>query len=87
MDKERLTDALDSLTRHDLEVLQKGIKARLLACLLCGTDGATIYRVAGQKHAGLALCAKCFEKHRLPENWVGKRGVRVHKSEEEDSTS
>lgn len=86
MDRDRLKDALDSLTKSELRVLRENIDHRLLACLICGSDGAQIYRVVGQKHASLSLCAKCFNKHRLPESWVTARGIRTKPGEDEIAT-
>jgi hypothetical protein len=72
MDKALLDDALSSMTRRDLEDLRGEIDRRLVLCMLCGTDGAAPFRVAGRgndagKVASLMLCRPCFEKHRLPE--------------------
>jgi len=68
MDRERLTDALDSLTRRDLEQLQEQIARRLLTCTVCGSDGADAVRLSAHGIvASLMLCKPCLEKHRLPE--------------------
>jgi hypothetical protein len=72
MDKTKLDDALASMTKRDLEELQDEIGRRLVACLICGNEGAESWRVTGHgtakgKVASLMICKPCFEKHRLPE--------------------
>ena len=72
MDQARIDDALNSLTRRDLERMREQIEKRLVACTLCGGDGAEAVRVSGTKRwgggvdAALMICRPCFEKHRLP---------------------
>lgn len=69
MDKVLLDDALNSMTKRDLEELEEEIKRRLLSCLLCGNVGASPYRLSrANTSASLFLCKPCFEKHRLPES-------------------
>ena len=72
MDRARIYDALASMTRRELEALRAEIDARMVACTVCGNDGARPVRVTtgGSGHqmaATLYLCKPCFEKHRLPE--------------------
>lgn len=73
MDPGRLDDALDSLTKRDLERLQARIAARLISCVLCGAGEASFYVVAPKSHSGgrgrasMAFCPACFAKHRLPD--------------------
>ena len=74
MDRARLDDALASMTRRDLEALRAEIEARMVACTVCGKDGAVPVHVTSAKFDGgskttasLYLCKPCFEKHRLPE--------------------
>ena len=60
--------ALEGLTRRDLEALAARIARQLVACTLCGREGAEPYRVTrGGITASLLLCTPCFEQHRLPE--------------------
>jgi len=63
-----MDDALKSLTRRQLEDLQRKIERELKACILCGSEGATAYSVwhRNTSKASLQLCRPCFEKHRLP---------------------
>ena len=73
MNLAQVDDALDSLTRHDLERMQERIAKRLQTCLVCGGDGAEALRLVASRHFGsaatasLMVCKPCFEKHRLPE--------------------
>ncbi len=76
MDRERLGDALDSMTSRDLERLQEEIARRLVKCVVCGGDGAVPVQAvvkrgvsAGRSgtRATLMVCPPCFSKHRLPE--------------------
>ena len=74
MNLAQVDDALDSLTRHDLERMQERIAKRLQTCLVCGGDGAEALRLVPARHFGsggttasLMVCRPCFEKHRLPE--------------------
>lgn len=76
MDRAIRDDALSSMTRRQLETLRAQVDKMLLACTVCGTEGAVAYRVVG-KHSGshsasLMLCKPCFEKHRLPEGRAGR---------------
>ena len=79
MDRARIDDALSSLTRRDLERLREEIDKRLVACTICGSDGAEAVRVTASKRFGtgggvgatLLICKPCFEKHRLPEGRAG----------------
>jgi len=65
---DKLVDALDGMTARDLEHLRELIDRRLVACVLCGADGATHYRVSHKGAvASMAFCPACFEKYRLPD--------------------
>jgi hypothetical protein len=73
MDRAKLDDALDSMTRHDLERMQEEIAKRLRSCVICGSEGAEAFRVTSSRAFGggalvasILLCKPCFEKSRLP---------------------
>ena len=77
MDTLKITDALSSMSRRDLEDLQEQIAQRLLVCVVCGSDGAYPMRVSGGgpskgSIAALTICPACFEKYRLPEGRLKK---------------
>lgn len=65
-----LSDALKALSKTELEKLREEVEAQLLGCLLCGNEGAELYRITNRNdprlRATLLLCRKCFELHRLP---------------------
>lgn len=67
----RIDEALDGLSRRELEALAGRITTRLAACALCGNDGAVACRVTAKlpSHTtfSLLLCRPCIERHRLPE--------------------
>jgi hypothetical protein len=68
-----LDDALDGLSRRELEALVAKATTRLASCTLCGADGAfacrVFARVSGrQQDFALMLCAACIERQRLPES-------------------
>jgi hypothetical protein len=70
---DRLTDALDSMTRRQIEALVAAAQRRLASCVLCGADGAAPVLASVPTPAGnsqrvsFMLCPACIERHRLPE--------------------
>lgn len=67
----RVDEALDGLSRRELEELQGRVARRLQACTVCGGDGAVPCRVQAkipsEARFTLLLCRPCIERHRLPE--------------------
>jgi hypothetical protein len=66
-------DALKGMTRRQMEEMRATLERELRSCSLCGTEGASTFRVIatsgslrGQR-ASLRMCLPCFEKNRLPE--------------------
>lgn len=81
-DHDRVKDALDGMSARDLERLRDLIEVRLLACILCGQDGASRYRVSRHgTRATLLLCPACFERHRLPDERTIEGDLDVADSE------
>jgi len=65
---DKVKDALDGMNARDLEHLRELIDQRLVACVLCGADGASHYRVSHRGAvASMTFCPACFDRHRLPE--------------------
>lgn len=68
-----LGDALDGMTRRQLEDLVSQATRRLASCLLCGETGAVGVACSLKKgdrgtRFTLLMCPACIEKHRLPES-------------------
>jgi transcription elongation factor Elf1 len=66
-----LSEAIKSLTRRQLQELQKQIEKELLSCIFCGTEGAVRHSLKPiQRSSGnpvvVLVCKPCFEKFRLP---------------------
>lgn len=72
----RVDDALDGLTRRELEELRGKIEKRLLTCVIDGNDGAVPVRCTTKSPAAvftLLLCPACIERNRLPESRADDR--------------
>lgn len=65
----QIDDALEAMTRRELEALQEKIDRQLQSCVIDGREGAETYVVSRQgTRASIRLCKPCFEKLRLPES-------------------
>jgi hypothetical protein len=69
-----VTEALKGLTRRQLEELQEQIERELRACVVCGVEGATPFKVTGRisgtnnsMKASMLFCKPCVERYRLPD--------------------
>ena len=67
-----MDDALNGMTKRQLEDLRVRIDRRLQACAIDGNDGAIPVRATSRIGKGtvafaLLLCPACIERHRLPE--------------------
>ena len=68
-DAEKMRDVLDAMSARDLEHMRELIARRLVTCIICGHDGAEMYRVSHRSAiASMAICPACFERNRLPES-------------------
>lgn len=67
-----MDDALNGMTKRQLEDLRGRIDKRLQACAIDGNDGAVPVRATARRGKGsvaftLLMCPSCIERHRLPE--------------------
>ena len=68
-----MDDALNGLTKRQLEDLRTKVEKRLLACSIDGNDGAIPVRATAKLRGSsvrfaLLLCPACIERLRLPES-------------------
>ena len=62
-----LDEALEGMSRRQLEELQGRIARQLEGCALDGREGAEHYLITGRHaRASIRLCRPCFERLRLP---------------------
>ena len=65
MDRERLNEALTSLTRRELAALRNHVDRVLRECAICGNEGAEhVTAKRGDARGSLLLCLPCWERVR-----------------------
>jgi predicted SprT family Zn-dependent metalloprotease len=75
MSRSQLDDALDSMSRGELEKLISAATKRLADCAVCGEAHAIRFQIRDEnRRASLFLCEACYAKLRQPDRKQPEEG-------------